>query len=645
MGKDITDRHKAEIELKLKSEAIETSIDGIAILDSKGNYLYLNNAHAEIYGYDNSDELQGKNWRTLYSKKELDRFSKIILPELFKKGKWKGEAVGTKKDRSVFDQEISLTALEDNGIICIVRDITKRKKMEKRERENEERNLAMLNAIPDMVFMFSSDGIFLDYHAPDDAMLLVKPEDFFGRNIYDFFPENIADMTIFHIKEILSSGKTEPYTYSLTFGDETRFFESRMVPCGKDNFLAIVHDITELKSAEKEKEKLQTQLIQSQKMEAVGRLAGGVAHDFNNMLSIILGHSEMLLENIEKTDPFYNSLKEIKNAANRSADLTKQLLAFARKQTVTPKPADINKAVEKMRKMLRRLIGEDIDLIWQPDKYPGIIMIDKSQFDQIMINLCVNARDSITSDGKITIKTEKKVLTAEVCMSMQGAVPGSYIMLSVSDNGSGMSSETISNLFEPFFTTKERGKGTGLGLSTVYGIIKQNNGYIDVKSIPEKGSEFRLYLPECSNKIPELPAEHMKNSSSNAVILLVEDEPEILEITKIMLEHSGNTVLHAGSPAAAVKKAEEFHSRIDILLTDVVMPEMNGKELEEKVAEIHPEIKSLFMSGYTADIIAPHGIIEKNMNFIQKPFSIKDLTQKINSILNQNQQSLYKRKT
>ncbi|MCA1793636.1 MAG: PAS domain S-box protein, partial [Desulfobacteraceae bacterium] len=304
-------------------------------------------------------------------------------------------------------------------------------------------------------------------------------------------------------------------------------------------------DITDRKQAEAEKEKLQAQLRQAQKMESVGRLAGGVAHDFNNMLGVILGHTELGLKKTAPTDPVHKDLEQILNAARRSADITRQLLAFARKQTIAPKVIDLNHTVANMLKMLGRLIGEDIDLLWQPADDLWAVKMDPSQLDQILVNLCVNARDAITDMGKITIETGIKVFDSAYCKEHAGFVPGEFVLLAVSDNGCGMDRHTLDNLFEPFFTTKETGRGTGLGLATVYGIVKQNNGFINVYSEPEKGSGFRIYLPRHTEDMVEKILDRPMTPSprgSGETILIVEDEATILEMLEVMLESLNYTI-------------------------------------------------------------------------------------------------------
>jgi CheY-like chemotaxis protein len=366
-------------------------------------------------------------------------------------------------------------------------------------------------------------------------------------------------------------------------------------------------------------------------MDAVGRLAGGVAHDFNNMLTIILGHAEQALQNIDPSDPLYDDLEEIQNAGKRSADLTRQLLAFARKQTILPKMLDLNNIVKGMLKMLRRLIGEDIAISWNPGNDLRQVKIDPSQIDQILTNLCINARDAISDVGKVTIETANIVFDEAYCADHAGFAPGEYVMLAVSDNGCGMDKETLINIFEPFFTTKEMGKGTGMGLSMVYGIVKQNNGFINIYSDPGFGTAVKIFLPCYEGKTDHAelkgPSEAVKGGLET--IMLVEDELEILKLTKTTLERLGYTVLPANSPGEAIRLANEYAGQIDLLITDVVMPEMNGRDLAKNLLSLYPDIKRLFMSGYTAEVINHSGVLDERVYFIQKPFSVKELDAKV----------------
>ncbi len=400
-------------------------------------------------------------------------------------------------------------------------------------------------------------------------------------------------------------------------------------------YYAFVTDISERKRAEKEREKLEHQLGQAQKMEAVGRLAGGVAHDFNNMLSVILGHAAMLQEDMDSGEPFHEDLEAISRAAERSADLTRQLLAFARKQTVAPKVIDLNHTVTSMTRMLQRLIGEDIDLAWRPGDELWSLKIDPSQVDQVLVNLCVNARDAIADVGKVTIETDNTTFDETFCREHAGFMPGDYVLLAVSDDGCGMSSETLETIFEPFFTTKESVKGTGLGLATVYGIVKQNEGFITVYSEPGQGTTFKVYLPRHDAKAvaPVAETRAKPTGRKHETILVVEDEPAMLRMVTIMLEKEGYTVLSAGTPGEALELARQHGAQIHLVITDVVMPEMNGRELARRLTLAYPDLKRLFMSGYTANVIAHHGVLDEGVNFMEKPFSPKMLAEKVREAL------------
>jgi len=396
-----------------------------------------------------------------------------------------------------------------------------------------------------------------------------------------------------------------------------------------------IRDNTEHKKAEVERETLQAQLTLAHKMESVGRLAGGVAHDFNNMLGVIFGYTEMALDQVDPALPLYTNLLEIKKAAERSATLTRQLLAFARKQTIIPTVSDLNDAVSSMLKMLGPLIGEDINLVWLPGTGVHSVRLDPSQIDQILANLCINARDSMSNNGKIILKTANISIGASYCAGHAEIIPGDYVSLEISDNGCGMSAETLAHIFEPFFTTKDVGKGTGLGLATVYGIVKQNNGYIYADSEPGKGTTFRIYLPQIEaslsnrtkNDTPPLPAVH------GETILLVEDEPSLRTLYNQFLSNRGYTVLLAETPQDALGLFAQQPNDIQLLLTDVLMPGMNGKQVADEIHAVNPAVKVLFMSGYTTDVIADLDVLEQDIAFIAKPFSCSELARKVQKTL------------
>jgi PAS domain S-box-containing protein len=479
-----------------------------------------------------------------------------------------------------------------------------------------------------------TDYRFLAVNPVFERMTGLKAEKIVGRTVLEVMPYTEYNWIETYGKVAMTG---TPIFFENYSSELNKYFEISAFRPNPNQFACIFADITERKKAEAEKIKLEGQLHQAQKLESVGRLAGGVAHDFNNMLSIILGHAEMALSQLEPDEAIHTSLEEIREAANRSANLTRQLLAFARRQTISPRKLDLNETIEGMLKLLQRLIGEDIDIVWLPGKNLWSVKVDPTQIDQILANLCINSRDSISGVGKMTIETRNCIFGKEYCASHLDFAPGEYVMLTVSDNGCGMDKETQAHIFEPFFTTKEMGKGTGLGLATVYGIIKQNSGFINVYSEVGQGSLFTVYFPrhmgESVQILNEGAAEPVKRGQET--ILLVEDEPAILNMTKMMLERQGYTVLSASKPSEAVRMAEAHPDKIDLLITDVVMPEISGWDLANNLLTLYPNIKRLFMSGYTANVIAHNGVLDPGVNFIQKPFSIQNLAAKVRESLDE----------
>jgi PAS domain S-box-containing protein len=416
--------------------------------------------------------------------------------------------------------------------------------------------------------------------------------------------------------------------------DGTRFTASATISPVRNasgkivNHIAVSRDITEHL-------RLEDQLRQAQKMESVGRLAGGVAHDYNNMLGVIIGHAELALQGEAAGSSTRRHLEAILNAAQRSSAITRQLLAFARKQTIQPKIIDLNKTVVPMLEMLQRLIGEQISLKWIPKTDLWPVKMDPSQIDQILANLCVNAKDAIGELGNITIETDMVTIDDAYCPHHMGFVPGEYVMLAVSDDGCGMDGDTLGKVFEPFFTTKGVHKGTGLGLAMVYGIVKQNNGFINVYSEPGEGTTFRLYLPRQKGEvIEEAPKKIAAIPRGNGeTVLLVEDEEIIIEMVERILEKLDYRVLTAETPLKALELAGMYAGEIDLLITDVIMPGMNGRDLAKEFKCTHPNARSLFMSGYTANVIVHQGVLDPGVHFLQKPFSIQDLAAKVREAL------------
>lgn len=399
----------------------------------------------------------------------------------------------------------------------------------------------------------------------------------------------------------------------------------------------VLSDITERKRIEKEKTELEAQLHQDQKFNAIGRLAGGVAHEFNNKLAIILGFVEIVMDKIGTSDPIYGDMVEIRNAAQHSAILTRQLLAFSRRQPVVPKVLVLNDTVTGFLHMLRRLIGENISLSWLPQADLWPVKIDPSQLDQILVNLCVNARDAISGTGTITTTAENIIMDDVACATLPGIDPGEYVLLMVADSGCGMDEDTLGKIFEPFFTTKDVDKGTGLGLATVYGVVKQNGGFVYAESELGSGSIFKIFLPRykgetMDEEVPgEAPSERAQQNTGT--ILLVEDEPVILKLARRMLQSLGYIVLAANTPTEAIHLAREFGGEINLLVTDMIMPEMNGRKLASEIVPFFPQLKVLYMSGYTADIILSRETIEASICFVQKPFSKNELASQVRKAL------------
>jgi PAS domain S-box-containing protein len=403
---------------------------------------------------------------------------------------------------------------------------------------------------------------------------------------------------------------------------------------GSPFFLSVIQDITDRKAAELERARLEDQVRQGQKMESVGRLAGGVAHDFNNMLQAILGNVDLALQRLAHGSEVTDYLEEIRKSAERSADLTRQLLAFARKQAIQPKVLDLNDTIAGMLKMLQRLLGEDVQLVWAPGAGLWPIRMDPSQIDQILANLSVNARDAMEDGGTLSIETTNVTLDDTYACSHPECVPGDYVMLAMSDTGPGLADDARAHLFEPFFTTKEPGKGTGLGLATVFGIVKQNAGLINAYSESGRGTTFKIYLPRTEREIDAVVAARSERSlRGTETILLVEDEEQILNLGRKILTGQGYAVLVAQTPKLALELSASHPGPLHLLVTDVVMPGMNGRELMTRLQERHPGLRCLYMSGYTANVIAHHGVLDVGVEFLQKPFTIRSLAERVRSLL------------
>ncbi|MEQ8188442.1 MAG: PAS domain S-box protein [Candidatus Eremiobacterota bacterium] len=651
---DITERKQADEALKKEHCQTQMYLDiagvMLLVLDREGCITRINKKGCSILGYT-EQELTGRNW--------FD----TCLPE------------GIKEDvRGVFQQlvngDISPVEYYENPVLtksgeeCIIafhnaflrdssgkitdilssgEDITDRKLKEKALEEAERNFRSMVETLPIAIHLSTGIEQKCEYLNPafikwfgytmDDIPTgaewfnLAYPDEEYRRELLEEWSGKIAhametNSTVGPLKEVMVTCKDGSKKY-ISWG---------YITLGEKNYSCGL-DVTERRQAEEEKEKLQKQLLHAQKMESVGRMVGGVAHNFNNILGIIIGCSEVIMMDLEPDNPLYSQLQLIVNSSQRAANLVRQLMAFARKQTVTPKVLDINKTLSAMHKMLCQLIGEHIELIWTPCLDLWKVRIDPNQLDQIVVNLTVNSRDAMHNNGSITLKTDNAVFDTSYFAGNEAIIPGDYVLLSVSDTGVGMSKEILENIFEPFYTTKGVGKGTGLGLPTVYGIVHQNNGFVNVFSEEGKGTTIKIYLPRFKSEPLMAPAEKEpdKLQAGTETILIAEDEEGYLVPCKMLLEKLGYTVLTATTPAQAIYLAEKHSKNIDLLITDVVMPGMNGRELMEKIHTIRPGMKCIYMSGYPADVIASHGVMDEA--FLEKPFSRKTVAAKVREVL------------
>jgi two-component system, cell cycle sensor histidine kinase and response regulator CckA len=636
---DITERKQAEsvlLQYQLLSQNTRDIILFIRAAD--GRIMEANDAAVEAYGYTR-EELLTKRIFNLRLPEVRDQVARQMenantCGALF-------ETLHLRKNGTVFPVEVSSRGMsvgDERILMSIIRDITSRKQAEEALRQSEERFRATLYSIGDAVITTDAGGAVCQMNHVAEAMTAWREEDARGKPVEEVF--KIVD-------EETGRPIGNPVTQVLQRGIVVGLAD-RAVLMAKDGtrkpiadsgapILGVTGDMSGVVlvfNDQSEKRELQAQLLHAQKMEAVGRLAGGIAHDFNNMIGVILGYANLMESQLSSLDPLYRQVQAIATAAERSASLTMQLLAFARKQVIAPVLLNLNDSLSALQRMLTRLIGEDIALKLIPGEGLWNIRIDPSQVDQILANFATNARDAINDVGKITIETANIRNDQSPLRDCPDCTPGDYVMLSFSDNGKGMDRATQERIFEPFFTTKSKGQGTGLGLATVFGIVKQNNGFIHVRSGPGKGSTFKVYFPrfhgeaERDDRTPQdMP---LKGTET---ILIVEDEIQLLELACAALEMQGYKVLAARSPGEALIICERTERAIDLMITDVVMPDMNGKELKDRLSSLKPGMKTIFMSGYTSDIVADRGVLEKGVSFLQKPFTPSMLAQKVREVL------------
>lgn len=495
----------------------------------------------------------------------------------------------------------------------------------------EQRYRALLDNARDAISVLTPGGVVLEANRAWERLLGVPREHALGRNVADFAPDPKSGLQSEYDKAVAQrGGSVPPSLIRRPDGTEIQVELSRTAVeiAGEKFILSIGRDVTD-------RLRLEEQFRQAQKMEAIGSLAGGIAHDFNNLLSVILSYTELALGDLKPGNPLREDLEQVKRAGERSCDLTRQLLAFSRQQLLQPQILDLNAILAGMEKMLRRLLGEAVQLSLLTFTNIGRVYVDRGQIEQVVMNLAVNARDAMPSGGKLSIETGNVDLDAVYAAQHHGLTPGPYVMLAVTDTGTGMDAATRARIFEPFFTTKEMGKGTGLGLATVFGIVTQSHGHIWVYSEPGKGTTFKIYFPRrdpvADDEVPAVaPTTDPRGSET---VLLVEDEDQVRALARRILGQNGYNVLEAQNGGEAFLICEQFEARIHLLVTDVVMPRMSGKQLAERLAVVRPDMRVLFMSGYTDNTIVHHGVLDAGVAFLQKPITPDAFLRKVREVL------------
>ena len=647
ISRDVTVRVEAEQSLRQLSAAVEQSSASVMITDVAGNIEYVNPAFARLTGY-RPDEVKGQNPRILKS----DRTPPETYEELWKTitagREWRGELLNRKKNGDLYWEYASISAIVNaegraTHFLAVKEDITARKQAE--EALAHERNLLdnVITTIPDNIYFKDPESRFIRInHAMARWFGLRDPNEAVGKTDGDFFGAEHAQQAHADEQRVMATGEpvvgqeekeTWPdgrITWVSTSKAPIRDAAGQIV-----GLVGVSRDITGRKRAEEELHQAQEQLLQSQKIEAVGRLAGGVAHDFNNLLGVIIGYGEMAAAAIPPRHRARARLEHILTAAMQAADLTRQLLAFSRRQVLQPRVLDLKSVVMDTEKLLRRLIGEDVELVVRLAPEPSHVKVDPGQFAQVLMNLAVNARDAMPNGGVLTIETANLDVDPQYARAHAPIQPGRYVQLRVKDTGVGMDEAVRQRIFEPFFTTKPEGVGTGLGLSTVYGIVKQSGGYVWVESAPGRGATFTIHLPRVEG--PEEPkgepSDAKVRAKGAATVLVVEDQDNLRELICEILEDNGYSVLGARDAHEALSLVEDHPRGIDLLLTDVVMPGMSGHELVEQLKPRHPAMRVLYMSGYTSDVIAGRGVLEEGLHLIEKPFTSLALTRRVRQVL------------
>ena len=634
---DITERKRTADERERLASVVDSSDDAIIAKTLDGTITAWNSGAEKMFGYS-SAEAVGKPILMLLPPERASEESDILARIRAGESVQHFETVRIRKDRQRIEVSVTISPIRDSsgaivGASKIARDITERKRADEALHKSEERfSRAFRNNPLAITISTEAEGRYLDVNDAFLDLLGYQRKDVIGRTegelLFRDQPLDRSEM----LRELKEDKRVAKHhiRYRTAKGEirEAEVWMESIELDGQPCLLGITRDVTEI-------QQLEAQFRQAQKMEAIGRLAGGVAHDFNNILGIIMGYSDISLDEIAAASPASRYISEVKKAAKRGAILTQQLLAFSRKQVVFPKVLDLNDVVQNATRMFLRLVGEDIAVEFRPQASLGGIKVDPGQIDQILMNLVVNARDAMPTGGKILIETAHAEMDQDYASRHAGAHPGRHVVLVVSDTGCGMDETTRSRVFEPFFTTKEVSKGTGLGLSTVYGIVKQNNGYIAVYSEPGKGTTFKIYFPMVGEKGEELvvDVEDAEPPPGSETILVVEDEKKLREVTVTLLQQGGYRVLEAKDAHDALTVIANSEPGIDLLLTDVVMPEKSGAELVKEARALHPKLRCLFMSGYAGDLVTRQGVVIEETSFLEKPFTKKVLLRKVYLVL------------
>ena len=638
-------RRQAEHDLRIKSFAVESSNAAICLGDLEGRIFYANEAFRQLAQCESREQILG---RSIIEFAESADEAKDKLETLRRTRRLNATGRFRGRDGSVVDVQVSasLVTSQDGQPLCLMGafvDLSERRALEDSLRRNIAENRAILDAVPDVFFRVGGDGTVLGYHAQHGSEGLPPLGWIPGQHIGQALPAPVAERVQEAVRSALTTGTVVDFEYALGSGSEQRDFEVRVVSASEGQALVIVRDITDRKRAELERERLERQLEQIRKMESIGQLAGGIAHDFNNMLTVVLGNVDLMKMQMGEHHALDQEVMAIEQAALRSKEMARQLLAFSRQQIISPVVLDLNKQIATTRNLFSTLIGEHVTVNFRPATGLWPVLCDPSQIDQVLLNLVINARDAMPRGGTITVETANVTLDAASRLEVPGASAGRYVTLSVQDEGEGIEPQILPRIFEPFFTTKRVDKGTGLGLATVYGIVKQNGWFIRVESEPGQGATFRLYMAPSSGEAR--PAARAAGSAAvptvapaverarRVTILLVEDDEMVRNLTSVLLGSLGYTVLVSDSPAAAIACMADGAVTPDLLLTDVVMPQMTGPELRERLTEQMPGLKTILMSGYTSHSAIRQALADDDVRFVQKPFTKLELEQAIRELL------------